>query len=298
LPAPVSVNVKAQVTGVAIEVTGMTTVPAVGLVIVVTSAFAMPSIVALVISEVQAPVSAVYVPPGAFGLDTPLEYVLSETVAPYWKLEPSKAAVTEPVAFIAEGLTFSRPFPTVKFEVPEVPPSVFDTTTWNVPGVAAAPPDGFVGVTLRTIEVELTEVTDDVKDVPSVALVNETVAPVRKPEPVMVTVVAGVASQTEAGLIVVMTGVASVVIASATDALGPLASVRTAEHVDAAVPDALKLAVAVVEDVSVKSVKVTVPATQVAANPTPIVAPLSAKLLPVMVAVPVALAPMVLVVAP
>jgi hypothetical protein len=79
----VSVNVKAQTTGVATEVTGTTTVPAVGPVIVVTSASAIDPMVAVVISEVQAPVSAVYVPPGALGFDTPLEYVLSETVAPY-----------------------------------------------------------------------------------------------------------------------------------------------------------------------------------------------------------------------
>jgi hypothetical protein len=113
---------------------------------------------------------------------------------------------------------------------------VFVTTTLNAPGVAAAPPDGFVGVTLRTIEVALIEVTDDVKDVPSAVLANATVAPVAKPVPVMVTVVGPVPSHTSAGLIVEMAGAASTVIALAKDTLVPLASTSTAEQVAAAVP--------------------------------------------------------------
>lgn len=179
----------------------------------------------------------------------------------------------------------------------EDPPSVFDTTTLNAPGVAAAEFAGFVGVTLRTIEVALTEVTDDVKDVPSTAFANDTVAPVAKPVPVMVTVVAAVASQIEFGLIEVMTGVASRTAADAKAVLTPLASVRTAEQVPPAAPVAAKSAVPVVAEVSATLEKTSVPAVQVATRVS-FVAPLLAKPLPVNVAVPVALVPVEFAVAP
>ena len=165
--------------------------------------------------------------------------LVSDTVAPYSKPEPSKATEMLPIALVADGLTFSRPLPTVNVPVFELPPSVFDTTTLNAPGVAAAELAGFVGVTLRTIEVALTEVTDDVNDVPSVVLANETVAPVAKPVPVMVTVVGAVPSQTDVGLIELITGVASRTAPDANAVLAPFASVRTTEQVAAAVPVAV-----------------------------------------------------------
>jgi hypothetical protein len=163
LPVPVLVSVKLQTAAVT-AVIGTVTVAVVGLVTVVTSALLMEPIVAFVMSVRQAPPSAVYVPPAAPGV----LYVASETVAPYWKPEPSKLIVYEPIADSAEGLAFSRPLPTVKaLASVVVPPSVFVTVTSNAPGVAAAEFAGFVGVTLRTIEVALTEVTDAVKAVPS-----------------------------------------------------------------------------------------------------------------------------------
>jgi hypothetical protein len=113
------------------------------------------------------------------------------------------------------------------------------TVTANAPVEAAAEFAGLVGVTLRTIEVALTEVTDDVKDVPSVPFANATVAPVWNPVPVMVTVVGPVPSQTELGLIAVMTGAASKVAAPVTDALEPFASVRTTLHELAKTPVAV-----------------------------------------------------------
>jgi hypothetical protein len=165
----VFVSVKAQRAAVT-AVIGTVTVAVVGLVTVVTSASPMLLIVALVMSVVQAPVSAVYVEP---------EYVLSETVAPYSKPEPSKVMVSVPIADSAEGLAFSTPFPTSNPAADSTePPSVFVTVTLYVPGVAAALLTEFVGVTLTTIEPALTEVTDDVNVVPSTVLWNETVAPV------------------------------------------------------------------------------------------------------------------------
>jgi hypothetical protein len=288
LPAPVSVSVRGHAIAVVTEVTGITTVPAVGLVMVVTRALAMPLSVAFVISVVHAVASGVYVPPGALGLDPALAYVLSDTVAPYWKLEPSKVAVTVPAAASAEGLTFSRPLPTVKPPTDEtVPPSVLVTVTVNVPGVAAAPPDGFVGVTLTTIAVEVIEVTVAVKAVPSTVLAKETVAPATKPEPAMVTVVAGVASQTELGLIELIVGAASMVIAPVTVVLAPFASVSVAEHVPAAPAAELKLAVPVVAEVSTTDENVIPAPVQPEATNVSLVAPLSAKPEPVKVAVPV-----------
>jgi hypothetical protein len=118
----------------------------------------------------------------------------------------------------------------------------------------------------------------------------------------MVTVVGAVPSQIEAGLIEAIVGAASSTAAFANEALGPFASVRIAEHVEAAVPVAVKLAVAVVEDVSVKLLKAKVLApVHVVATPTPMVAPLSAKPDPVKAAVPVepaALTPVEFAVAP
>lgn len=293
LPAPVPlVTVKPQASGVATDVTTIVAVPVVGLVMAdVARAFVTVtpltvSVAVLVISVKQAALSV----------------LVRDTVAPYSKPEPSKATAILPVAAVAEGLTFSRPLWIVNEPAAETPPSVFVTTTLYAPIVAAAPPDGFVGVTLKTMEVALMEVTDDVKDVPSVPFANATVAPVAKPVPVMVTVVGPVPSQTELGVIDEMTGAASTMIAPATDALAPLASVRIAEHVPATTPVEVKSAVAVVADVSAKLLKVTaVPEVQVAAKPTPIVAPLSAKPEPVIATVPVipaALSPTALAVAP
>lgn len=176
--------------------------------------------------------------------------------------------------------------------------------TANAPVEAAAEFAGLVGVTLRTIEVALTEVTDDVKDVPSVPFANATVAPVAKPVPVMVTVVGPVPSQTELGLIEVMTGAASKVAAPARDALEPFASVKIAEHVPATKPVAVKLAVPVPAPVSatVLKVKVSVVLAVVhTATNVSFVAPLLAKPEPVKVTVPVdpaVLTPVELVVAP
>jgi hypothetical protein len=263
-------------------------VAVVGLVTLVTRASDKVSMVPVVMSVVQAPVSAV------------VPSVVRVAVAPYWKPEPSKLMVYVPIADSAEGLRFSRPLPTVKVPAAEAPPSVFDTTTWNVPGVAAPEFAGFVGVTLRTIEVALTEVTDDVKAVPSVALVMATVAPVKKPVPVMVTVVGPVPSQTSLGLIEEMTGAASRVAAAASEALEPFASVKTAAQVAAAVPVAVKLAVPVVADVSTTEEKTRSPPQPEVTNVS-LVAPLLAKPEPVNVAVPVdpaALWPVLLVAVP
>jgi hypothetical protein len=161
------------------------------------------------------------------------------------------------------------------------------TVMTNVPGVAAAPPDGFVGVTLRTIEVALIDVTVDVKPVPSTEFANETVAPVTKPEPVMVTVVGAVASHIELGLTALIVGAASMVIASATAVLGPFASVSVAEHVPAAPAAELKLAVPVVAEVSTTDENVIPAPVQPEATNVSLVAPLLAKPEPVKVAVPV-----------
>jgi hypothetical protein len=296
LPAPVLVKVKAQSAAVT-AVTGTVMVAVVGLVTFVTNASAIEPIVALVMSVVQAPVSAVYEPP----VVPEALLVLSETVAPYWKPEPSKVIVYEPTADSAEGLAFSRPLPTVKAlaSVAE-PPSVFVIVTSNAPGVAAAEFAGFVGVTLRTMDVALTDVTEEVKAVPSTWFVMATVAPVAKPVPVMVTVVGPVASQTSLGLIELTCGGASSVAAPANEALAPFASVKTAEQVPAAVPVAVKLAVPVPAPVSATEVKTRVPAVQVATNVS-LVAPLFAKPEPVKVAVPVdpaALTPVLLVADP
>jgi hypothetical protein len=219
LPAPVPlVTVNPQAAGVAMDVTTIVAVPAVGLVMAeVASAFVTVtpltvSLAVFVISVRQAAGSV----------------LVRDTVAPYSKPEPSKATGILPIAEVAEGLTFSRPLPTVKPAADSTaPPSAFVTVTLYVPGVAAAPPAGFVGVTLRTIEVALTEVTDDVKAVPSTVLANATVAPVTKPVPVMVTVVGAVASHTELGLIEEIVGAASMVKALASATLAPPASVKT-----------------------------------------------------------------------
>jgi hypothetical protein len=230
LPAPVPlVTVNPQASGVATDVTTIDAVPAVGLVMAevasacVTVTPLTVSVAVFVISVKQAALSE----------------LVRDTVAPYSKPEPSNATGTVAAAEVAEGLTFSRPLPIVK-SVPPVdatePPSVLVTVMTNVPGVAAAPPDGFVGVTLKTIEVALIDVTDDVKPVPSTELANETVAPVAKPEPVIVTVVGAVASHTELGLTALIVGAASTVIAPASDALVPLASTSTTEQVPAVVP--------------------------------------------------------------
>jgi len=140
-------------------------------------------------------------------------------------------------------------------------------------------------VTLRTIEVALTEVTDDVKAVPSTLFVIATVAPVTKPVPVMVTVVGAVASQTLFGLIKLMVGIASRLAASVTEVATPFPSVRTTLHVAAAVPVVTKLAVPVVAEVSATELKTNVPAEHIATNVL-LVAPLFAKPEPVNVAVP------------
>ena len=161
------------------------------------------------------------------------------------------------------------------------------TVTSYAPVVAAAEFAAFVGVTLRTIEVALTDVTDDVNVVPSTWFVSATVAPAAKLAPVIVTVVGGVDSHTEAGLIAPIVGAASRRAAAGNDAVGPFASVRIAEHVAAAVavPVAVKLAVPVVAEVSVTELKTKVPAVQLATKVS-FVAPLLAKPVPVKVAVP------------
>jgi hypothetical protein len=155
--------------------------------------------------------------------------------------------------------------------------------------VAGAEFAAFVGVTLKTIEVALTDVIEDVNDVPSTAFVIETFAPVAKPEPVMVTGVAEAASHTDEGLIPPpeITGAASRTAAEGNDAVGPFASVRIAEHVDAAVPVAVKLAVPVVAEVSATVLKVKVLAPVHVATKVSFVAPLSANPVPVKVTVPV-----------
>lgn len=69
-------------------VTTIVAVPVVGLVIAAPLiALSMPLIVEFVMSARQSAESAVYVPPAAPGV----LYVLSDNVAPYSKLEPSKA---------------------------------------------------------------------------------------------------------------------------------------------------------------------------------------------------------------
>jgi hypothetical protein len=72
-----------------------------------------------------------------------------------------------------------------------------------------------MGVTLKTIEVAVEDVTEDVKDVPFTVETNVTFGDAEKPPPVMVTVVAGEASQTDAGLIDEYVGAASIVKAAA-----------------------------------------------------------------------------------
>lgn len=114
-----------------------------------------------------------------------------------------------------------------------------------------------VGVTLRTIVVDVDDVTDEVTLVPFEVAANETVGEAAKPVPVIVTVVALVASQTEAGLIDVMVGAASTVKADAKGvAWAPPSSVIDNVHVAATVPVDVKLAVAVVAEVSVTELKV------------------------------------------
>jgi hypothetical protein len=286
LPAPVPlVTVNPQDCGEAIDVTTIDAVPVVGLVMAEV-ARACVTVTPLTVSVAVFVISVKH---------AALSELVRETVAPYSKPEPNKATAKVPVAAAAEGVTFSRPLPTVNDPAPEVPPSVLVTVTANAPDVAAAEFAGFVGVTLKTIEVALTEVTDDVNDVPSVPFAKETVAPVAKLEPVMVTVVGPVPSQTELGLIELITGVASRVTEAV--ALEPLASVKTTVQVVPAVPVAAKLAVPVPAPVSATDVKVKLPVPQVATNVS-LVAPLLAKPEPVNVAVPEALLPVALVAAP
>jgi hypothetical protein len=110
------------------------------------------------------------------------------------------------------------------------PPSAFVTVTVKAPGVAAPEFAGFVGVTLNTIEVAVEDVMEDVNEVPSTPLANETAGDA-KPVPVMVTVVAAEASQTVFGLIAEIVGAASITTALASEAVVPLASVSVAEQV-------------------------------------------------------------------
>jgi len=142
------------------------------------------------------------------------------------------------VAGRAEGLKFSRPLPMVKPPASEpTPPSVFVMTTLYVPAVAAVPFTEFVGVTLKTMELADTEVTDDVNDVPFTVETSATVAPVANPLPAIVTVVGAEASQRVAGLIELGSGAASIVAATVLEAVDELSSVRVTVQVPAADPE-------------------------------------------------------------
>jgi hypothetical protein len=291
LPAPVPLVTVSPHTGVLVRaVTTRVAVPVVGLVIAapemacVTVTPLIVSVAMLVMSVKQAAVSP----------------AVSETAAPNSKPEPSKVIGTLAIAVVAEGLTFSIPLPTLNEPAAEAPPSVFATTTANAPGVAGVEFTGLVGVTLKTIEVAVEDVMEDVKDVPFTPEVNDTVGVAPKPVPVMVTVVAAESSHTELGLIDEIVGAASRVIAAAVaTAWAPPSSVIDNVQVDAAVPVARKLAVALVVEVSATDEKATVPAPQTAVSET--APPSLMKFVPVMTAVPAdpaALTPMALVVAP
>jgi hypothetical protein len=289
LPAPVPLVIVRPQTGVPVRaVTTIVAVPEVGLVIVapaiacVTVTPLIVSVAVFVMSVKQAAVSE----------------LVSDKAAPNSKPEPSKVTGTLAIAAAADGLTFSRPLPTVKAPASVAePPSAFVTVTPKVPAVAGAPPEGFVGVTLKTIEVAVDEVTVAVRPVPSTVEANETLGEA-KPVPVMVTVVGAEPSHTEAGLIAEIVGGASTVMAAASEALVPFASTSTTEQDPATVPVSAKSAVAVEEDVSVTEVNATAtPVVHVAVNVS-FVAPLLAKPVPVIAAVPDEPAPMALAVAP
>src|ERR1700722_11666889 len=157
-----------------------------------------------------------------FAVTAPTEgAVMSEqpvmvTEAPCSKPEPVK--VTESLEAVivpgtAEGLTSWMPLFTLKASADDTtePPSGLATVMVYPPKVATAELAGFVGVTLNTIEVPsgLTEVTEDVRPVPTEEMfpegfapplvpspsdANVTVAPVSKPLPLRVTVFAPVPS--------------------------------------------------------------------------------------------------------
>jgi hypothetical protein len=119
------------------------------------------------------------------------------TVAPYSKPAPVivKTSLEAPAAMAtADGLTSWMPFRTLRVPPDTEPPSGLVIVAVNAPVLAAPLEIGLVGVTLKTIEVALTVVTVAVRGVPLPLLANETVAPVWKPPPVIVTVFAVVPS--------------------------------------------------------------------------------------------------------
>jgi hypothetical protein len=198
----------------------------------------------------------------------------------------------------AEGLTSWMPYSIVRAPVSVAePPSVLATVTVNVPAVAAAFVFGLVGVTLKTIDVALTDVTVAVTGVAFTVDANVTVAPVANPEPVIVTVFAPEPSKIAVGEMEVITGAALIVNEAVLDAVVELSSVRVAVHVPAAVPASAKSAVAVVAEVSTAEVQVTVllPVQVEAIVTAP---PSLMNPVPVKVAVPEAPAPKLFVVAP
>jgi hypothetical protein len=163
--------------------------------------------------------------------------------------------------------------------------------------VAAAPLTEFVGVTLNTIEVEVTDVTEAVNDVPSTAETNATVAPVANPLPESVTTVGPVASQRVDGLSELTTGEASSVMAPAVGvAWAPPRSVMDKLHVSATPPADVKSAVAEVVEVSATLLNPIVSVPQTAVSD--VLPPLLMKFVPVMIAVPVTFAPVLLAAAP